>query len=117
MTLKHNFFKLEMHAFQPAYCPKYVLLYRKRFCHTIYHPRFEIRYEPRGSVGFICWISVVRDFLYLSHILFIILIMITICGKSRSESRELSTSVPCILILLISLSHILYNPVSLVRKN
>lgn len=36
-----------------------------------------------------------------------VLIMITICGRSKVESKELSTSVVRILILLFSLSHIL----------
>ena len=40
-----------------------------------------------------------------------VFIMITVCGRSKAESRELSTSVLRILILLLSLSHVLYNPV------
>ena len=38
----------------------------------------------------------------------LVIIMITVCGRNKVESRELSTSVLRILILLFSLSHVLY---------
>lgn len=39
-----------------------------------------------------------------------------VCGKSKAESREPGSSVLCILILLFSLSHVLYSPVTLPRS-
>ena len=37
----------------------------------------------------------------------LVFIMINVCGRSKAENREQSTSVLCILILLFSLSHVL----------
>lgn len=39
-----------------------------------------------------------------------------VCSKSKAESREPGTSVLCMLILLFSLSHVLYNSVNLPRS-
>ena len=89
----------------------------------LYYPRLPVcgarlrrgllsRCNSGGGLG-MCRISFGRDFLCYIHReagrmrdLFVF-IMITVCGRSKVESRELGTSVLRILILLSSLLHVL----------